>query len=327
MNKAIIYPHIFIIIFLSEAIFNNLFSQNNQFDSYSEKILGTKQSIKMIPIAGGVFTMGSSKNEKKRKRDEGPITDVFVDGFWISEIEVTWDVYELFLNRVADKEHVKKAELNLNIDAISGATAPYVNYNKKGYPVVNVTQYAASQFCKWLSAKTGNFYRLPTEAEWEFACRAGNDEPYSFGKNARKMNEYGWFKKNSNGQIQKVRLKKPNAFGIYDMHGNVAEWVLDSYNPETYILWGNSVKNPVMIGKKLYPRVVRGGSFKSNIDELRSAARGFSKEKWKRRDPQIPKSLWWFTDANNIGFRIVRPKKTPNKDDINKMWVNPIKEY
>ena len=193
----------------------------------------------MIPIAGGVFTMGSSKNEKKRKRDEGPITDVFVDGFWISEIEVTWDVYELFLNRSADKEHVKKAELNLNIDAISGATAPYVNYNKKGYPVVNVTQYAASQFCKWLSAKTGNFYRLPTEAEWEFACRAGNDDPYSFGKNARKMNEYGWFKKNSNGQIQKVRLKKPNAFGIYDMHGNVAEWVLDSYNPETYILWGN----------------------------------------------------------------------------------------
>ena len=217
------------------------------------------------------------------------------------------------MNRVADKEHVKKAELNLNIDAISGATAPYVNYNKKGYPVVNVTQYAASQFCKWLSAKTGNFYRLPTEAEWEFACRAGNDDPYSFGKNARKMNEYGWFKKNSNGQIQKVRLKKPNAFGIYDMHGNVAEWVLDSYNPETYILWGNSVKNPVMIGKKLYPRVVRGGSFKSNIDELRSAARGFSKEKWKRRDPQIPKSLWWFTDANNIGFRIVRPKKLLTK--------------
>ena len=200
MNKAIIYPHIFIIIFLSEAIFNNLFSQNNQFDSYSEKILGTKQSIKMIPIAGGVFTMGSSKNERKRKSDEGPITDVFVDGFWISEIEVTWDVYELFLNRSADKEHVKKAELNLNIDAISGATAPYVNYNKKGYPVVNVTQYAASQFCKWLSAKTGNFYRLPTEAEWEFDCRAGNDEPYSFGKNARKMKDYGWFKKNSNGQ-------------------------------------------------------------------------------------------------------------------------------
>ena len=215
----------------------------------------------------------------------------------------------------------------MDIDAISGATAPYVNYNKKGYPVINVTQYAASQFCKWLTAKTGNYYRLPTEAEWEYACRAGESGAFSFGNNARKMDDYGWFKKNSQGKIQRGKLKKPNAFGLYDMHGNVAEWVLDSYDAKTYIVWGNGIENPVRKKKGIYPRVVRGGSFKDDINDLRSAARNHSTPSWKQRDPQIPKSLWWHTDATHVGFRIVRPRDEPKMDELNKMWVPPKKEY
>ena len=304
-----------------------LFPQSQIFNTYSENLLGTKLKINMIPIDGNQFKMGSSSKEKGRKNDEGPTINVLIDDFWISELEITWDLFELFLNREIDKFKPASRKIKLDIDAISGATTPYVNYNKKGYPVINVTQYAASQFCKWLTAKTGNYYRLPTEAEWEYACRAGESGAFSFGNNSRKMDDYGWFKKNSQGKIQRGKLKKPNAFGLYDMHGNVAEWVLDSYDAKTYIVWGNGIENPVRKKKGIYPRVVRGGSFKDDINDLRSAARNHSTPSWKQRDPQIPKSLWWHTDATHVGFRIVRPRDEPKMDELNKMWVPPKKEY
>ena len=304
-----------------------LLPQSQIFNTYSENLLGTNLKINMIPIDGNQFKMGSSSKEKGRKNDEGPTINVLIDDFWISDLEITWDLFELFLIREIDKFKPASRKIKLDIDAISGATAPYVNYNKKGYPVINVTQYAASQFCKWLTAKTGNYYSLPTEAEWEYACRAGESGAFSFGNNARKMDDYGWFKKNSQGKIQRGKLKKPNAFGLYDMHGNVAEWVLDSYDAKTYIVWGNGIENPVRKKKGIYPRVVRGGSFKDDINDLRSAARNHSTPSWKQRDPQIPKSLWWHTDATHVGFRIVRPRDEPKMEELNKMWVPPKKEY
>ena len=304
-----------------------LLSQSQIFNTYSENLLGTNLKFNMIPIDGNQFKMGSSSKEKGRKNDEGPTINVLIDDFWISDLEITWDLFELFLNREIDKFKPASRKIKLDIDAITGATAPYVNYNKKDYPVINVTQYAASQFCKWLTAKTGNYYRLPTEAEWEYACRAGESGTFSFGNNARKMDDYGWFKKNSEGKIQRGKLKKPNAFGLYDMHGNVAEWVLDSYDAKTYIIWGNGIENPVRKKKGIYPRVVRGGSFKDDINDLRSAARNHSTPSWKQRDPQIPKSLWWHTDATHVGFRIVRPRDEPKMDELDKMWVPPKKEY
>ena len=113
----------------------------------------------MIPINGGDFNMGSPQGEKNRRTDEGPIHPGRVDDFWMAEVEISWDVYELFLNREIDHVEAKKGNINFDIDGVSGATPPYVNYNKNGYPMINVTQYAASQFCKWLTAKTGHYYR------------------------------------------------------------------------------------------------------------------------------------------------------------------------
>ena len=312
-------------VFIFFLLIDILFGQD--FIIFNEKLVGSNLQIKMMPIKGGKFSIGSPTKEKGRMKDESLIENVKISDFWMSELEITWDLYELFLDRKIDQFKKKDRNIDLNIDAVSGATAPYVNYNKKGFPVINVTQYAASQFCKWLTAKTGNYYRLPTEAEWEYACRSGEAAAYSYGKQKKEMVNYGWYKKNSEGKIQKGRLKKPNKFGLYDMHGNVAEWVLDSYEPQTYIEWGDGIENPIRKGKKLYPRVVRGGSFKDDIYDLRSAARGYSTPLWKQRDPQIPKSLWWFTDAKHIGFRIVRPRTEPKKESLDKMWVRPKKEY
>ncbi|MDP6726015.1 MAG: SUMF1/EgtB/PvdO family nonheme iron enzyme [Candidatus Marinimicrobia bacterium] len=301
--------------------------QDSHFNTYTEPLTGSKLFIKMVPVTGGTFNLGSPKKEKDRKNDEGPAHEVTVDDFWMAEVEISWDIYELFLNRKIDHTFGKRGQIDLDIDGVSGATPPYVNYNKNELPAINVTQYAASQFCKWFTAKTGRYYRLPTEAEWEYACRGGKTTAYSFGKNAKEIDQFGWYKGNSKGKLHKSRMKKPNKFGLYDMHGNAAEWVLDSYDPEAYITWEKGIKNPVKKNRVLYPRVVRGGSFKDDPAKLRSAARGYSTHVWKQRDPQIPKSLWWHTDATHIGFRIVRPRNEPDKNDLHKLWVQPKKEY
>jgi formylglycine-generating enzyme required for sulfatase activity len=124
-----------------------------------------------------------------------------------------------------------------------------------------------------------------------------------------------------------VGLKKPNAWGLYDMHGNVAEWTYDQYNANFYATSVNST-NPVAFPNQLYPLVIRGGSYEDDAKYLRSAARMFSDPAWKQIDPQIPKSNWWFPDAPFIGIRLVRPAVTPTKEDIEKYYNKaPIKDF
>ena len=299
----------------------------NSFTGYDEALTGTDKLITMVPVAGGLFNMGSPKDEIRRRKDEGPVHAVLLGDFWISTMEIPWDLYELFVYRNDDTPAENRGEVTLDIDGVSSATMPYVNYNKPGYPAINITQYAASQFCKWLTAKTGHYYRLPTEAEWEYACRAYSIHTFSFGPARKSIDSYAWYKGNSDGKLHKGGMKEPNALGLYDMHGNVAEWVIDRYDRNGYPYYVDMVANPFQLGEELYPRVVRGGSYKDKPARLRSAARGYSKRSWKKRDPQSPKSLWWHTDAIHIGFRIVRPRTMPNQSELTKYWIEPIKEY
>lgn len=299
-------------------------SSKPTFSDYQEKIAGSDLNIAMKAIAGGTYQRGSTSGEKGRKDDEGPATQVQVDDFWMSSYEVTWDLFQLFLYREIDAIGKKGNDFDLDIDGVSGATMPYVNFNRPGHSVVNVTQYAASTFCKWLSAKTGNFYRLPTEAEWEYACRAGSNTTYNFGNSEADLAEYGWYSKNASN-AHPPGEKLPNAWGLYDMHGNVAEWVVDGYAAESYRSFTKD--NPVNFPEELYPRVIRGGSWKDEANNLRAAARDYSTKQLKRQDPQFPKSLWWHTDATHIGFRIVRPKTMPSLQEMEKFWGQPIEEY
>ena len=305
-----------------------LYSQEKAFTAYQQEISGTDLIIDMVPIKGGSFLMGSPDSQAGHKPDEGPLHRIVVDPFWMAKLEISWDLYRLFMEREIDQERPAKAagnEVDMAVDGVAGATTPYVDMSfgmgTDGYPAVCMTQYAASQFCEWLSAMTGNFYRLPTEAEWEYACRAGTDTSYSFGKDANELEKYAWFSKNSDGKYQQVGQKKPNPWGLHDMHGNVSEWTLDQYLTDIYQNRDpNQTINPFEKPTKTYPRSVRGGSWKDGPEALRSASRAFSVKRWKMRDPQIPKSKWWHTDAAFVGFRIVRPYKTPPQEDQSQYW-------
>ena len=302
--------------------FHLVFAQK---EAYRLEFPGTTQALEMVFIKGGNFQIGSPSSEKGHQRDESPQSNIEVASFWMASTETTWNLYQHFVDRDIDGRSLQKIDqalVDLDIDAISGATTPYVDMSfgmgTDDYPAIGMTQKAAVQFCKWLSALTGNFYRLPTEAEWEYACRAGSQTAYSHSDDASDLELYAWFEENSDGKYHKVGQKKPNAWGLYDMHGNIAEWTLDQYEIEAYkklakVKWNKPLKT--------YPKSVRGGSWIDSAEKLRSAARRGSDPQWKMRDPQIPKSEWWHTDAPFVGFRIVRPYQTPSKKEQELYWT------
>ena len=203
---------------------------------------------------------------------------------------------------------------------------PVFGMGKYGFPAISMTQYSALTFCKWLSKVTGKFYRLPTEAEWEYACRAGSSTAYHFGDEVDQLGDYAWYWDNCEDKYHKVGSKKPNQWGLYDMHGNVAEWTMDQYQADYYASLQPGAKNPWRPPTALYPRSVRGGSWEDDPEDLRSARRTESKRDWQKRDPQIPKSFWWNTDAPFLGFRVVRPDKEMTQEEIEEFFSIALDE-
>jgi formylglycine-generating enzyme required for sulfatase activity len=286
----------------------------------------------MLPIPAGQFIMGSPETEPGRKPDEGPQHKVRISPFWMGQYAVTWNEYELFM--YPDEERRTRATVPTDeradqlADAVTHPSKPYVEMSfgmgKDGFPAIAMTHHAANKYCQWLSAKTGHFYRLPTEAEWEYACRAGTTTTYFWGDDASKLPEYAWFEQNSDFKYQKVGKKKPNPWGLYDVYGNVVEWCLDQYDPEFYkqCAANSTVLDPWNKATKPYPHAVRGGSWDDEAVRLRSAARRGSERTWKMTDPQLPKSVWYLSDAQWVGFRIVRPLKAPSAEQMQKYWTS-----
>jgi formylglycine-generating enzyme required for sulfatase activity len=234
---------------------------------------------------------------------------------------VTYDLYEMFMYESKDPDPKP--------DAISRPSPPYIDFTRGmgkqgGFPANSMSQYAALTFCKWLYQKTGVFYRLPTEAEWEFACRAGSTTAYPFGKKSKLLKDYAWFDKNSGNKYHKVGELKPNAWGLYDMLGNVAEWTLDEYRPDYLSTIAPLSENPVTTPASRHPRTLKGGCFSDNAYKMRPAARLKSNLDWNRRDPQLPKSKWWNTDAPFIGFRLLRPYPAPDAQEIEQFFQTQL---
>ncbi|TWT95735.1 formylglycine-generating enzyme family protein [Neorhodopirellula pilleata] len=300
--------------------------------SYQAVIPKTGVEFEMIPIPGGTFAMGSPADEADRQDNEGPVTEVSVSPFWMGKCEVTWDEYEPFMITQRDREkHGGWKEFDPAVhdlvDGVSQPTPPYTEMSfgmgQQGYPAICMTQHAANKYCQWLSAQTGHFYRLPTEAEWEYACRAGTQTAFSFGDEP--IEDYAWFYDNSDDQYQPVGQKKPNPWGLHDMHGNVLEWTADRFEENYFDLIetaseGKPVWNPWLVPDQIYPRSVRGGSWFDDPEQLRSAYRRGSEKDWKSQDPQLPRSIWYHTDAPWLGFRIVRPLEVPTVEEMNRYW-------
>ncbi len=308
---------------------------------YTATIPGTTVTYEMVPIPGGTFAMGSPESESDRNDDEGPVVNIKVEPFWIGKYEVTWAEYEQYmaLDEVFKNLHRNGLRKVTEENEIDGVTAPSELYDPDfthdagvgpRQPAATMTQFAAKQYTKWLSLISGDFYRLPTEAEWEYACRAGTTTAYYFGDDADELDDHAWHLDNGDDERHNVGTLKPNPWGLYDMYGNVAEWVLDAYSEDGYQHQADMGTTEIAAEQawrrpeKLYPRVVRGGSFELAPTYCRSAARFGSHDKaWRLEDPNFPKSPWWFTDTPGlgIGFRFIRPLNPPtDRRDQESFW-------
>jgi formylglycine-generating enzyme required for sulfatase activity len=194
---------------------------------------------------------------------------------WMSRTEVTWDLYDAFALSRPDT-----TERRAGADAVARQTrqygAPDYGWGHTGYPVISVAHTAVEAFCVWLSERTGKRYRLPTEEEWERAAIAA-----AAGKNPVDL---AWHAGNSGATTHPVGTKPADAIGLHDLFGNAAEWVT----------------------VKTGPPAVRGGSFRDSPQIVGPSARAVREDAWNERDPQIPQSRWWMSDAPFVGFRIVR---------------------
>ena len=190
-------------------------SSADEMKPYAEPITHTDVTIEMVPIPGGTFTMGSPATEPDRGEAEGPQHQVKIDPFWMGKTEITWNQYEIWgenIDIARRKIFGSKATPNdLIADAITRPTPPYTDMSfgmgKQKNPAICMTQHAARMYCNWLSAKTGHYYRLPTEAEWEYACRAGTNTAYSFGDDPSQLDDYAWYAGNSNESYHDVGQK------------------------------------------------------------------------------------------------------------------------
>lgn len=312
---------------------------------YTQSIPGSKVTFEMEPIPGGVFELGSPVSEENRNPDEGPVVTIMIEPFWMARNEVTWSEYKTFmeLSNVFEKfddQGIRKVTKQNAVDAVTAPSKLYepsftfASGEDPRQPAVAMSQFAAKQYTKWLSLLTEEFYRLPTEAEWEYACRAGTHTAYSFGDDVDRLGDHAWHYENSDDKTQLVGVKKPNAWDLYDMHGNVSEWVLDAYSGDWYQkLSKKSSPIPALEAinwpTKLYPRVLRGGSWNLDPADCRSPARRQSNdEDWRSYDPNVPKSPWWFAsdESQDVGFRVVRPLSVVPKQDRAKYWDSDLEE-
>ena len=301
------------------------------FEDYTETVPGTSAAIRMIAVPGGEFSLGSPENEPFRNEDEGPVRKVRISPFFMAEVEVTWSQFWAFYNETMSEGRTPPEKIYANnsrpdVDAVSGPTPPF-GFPDQGWgmgerPAITMTHYAAETFCQWLSLKTGRNYRLPTEAEWEYAARGGTQTAYFFEGDPRKLSEqtfrskifgadttfitrYVVYSGDSFGKTQEPSDVKPNPFGLKNMLGNVMEYCADRYAENAYSAIADGALDPKgpESGEEF---VVRGGSYSDDAAQVRCAARNHTRhDDWLRTDPQNPKSIWWYSDIKGIGFRVV----------------------
>ena len=229
---------------------------------------GSTVTIDMVPIPAGEY--------KAEGKDP-----VAIPALLMSKCEIPWDAYDVFCFQM----DLTEAEKAAGVDAKSRPSRPYGDqthgFGHRGYPAIHITRRAAEGFCEWLSKKTGKTYRLPTEAEWTYAAKAGGDG------SVEDLNAVAWHWDNSDDKTHPIGKKEPNAWGLHDILGNVAEFVtVPGSAPDAM-------------------PIACGGSYDDDPADVSVNARKIQTEDWNSTDPQNPKSTWWLSDGPFVGFRIV----------------------
>ena len=294
---------------------------------YDETIPGTEVTFTLMPIPGGEYEFRQGDRALRVK----------IRPFWIGRTEVTWAEYQEYMRLVHAFEQFDDRGIRPVTDgnALDAVTAPsklyepgftYETGDDLDQPAISMTQYAAKQYTKWLSLSTGRFFRLPSEAEWEYACRADTTGAYHFDEDAATLDDYAWYDDKNDYQTGAVATKLPNAWGLYDTHGNAAEWVLDAAertSPAPAPGKVLSVEQAIAWPTKVFPRVLKGGSWDSAAEDCAVTSRILSQgDEWKANDPSTPKSPWWYAsyDGQLVGFRVVRPLDTPPRTQRERYW-------
>lgn len=236
---------------------------------YTENLPNAVAKIDMVPVPGGALATGGKQ--------------VSVKPFWIATVETPWEAFDAFLSSGPPSPPYDQTQFAP--DAIARPSKSYIlpdlGWGHKGYPAINLSFTSAEMFCRWLSSVTKKKYRLPTEAEWEWACRGGVAGEWKIDKPT--LDKSAWYAENSEDVTHPVGTKQPNSLGVFDMLGNVGEWATD------------------MQGKA----VLCGGAFSDPAASVTPTMRRRWTPKWQEGDPQIPKSRWWLANGPFAGFRVV----------------------
>jgi len=239
------------------------------------EIPGSTVEFTLVQLPAGKITL-KDKDGKEKEIEIKPI--------WIGKTEVTWDEFDIFwlkLDLTKEERH-KLRELNdIRAKASIPEEPPDRGWGHEGFPAGSMSFKYAKAYCTWLSKMTKHKYRLPTEAEWEYACRAGGD---AMKPDKEQLEKIAWSAENSDEKTHKTAAKQPNAWGLHDMLGNVAEWVI--------MMDGTSA--------------VAGGSYLDEAKDIHSGARAPYDKSWQRSDPQSPQDEWWYWNGGHLGIRIVR---------------------
>jgi formylglycine-generating enzyme required for sulfatase activity len=227
--------------------------------------------MKLKRIPAGDYFMGSPDSDEEAWDDEKPRHRIHITrSFDIGVYPVTRGQFGRFVEATMYQTDAESSQPS-RWDQSSRYTWRTPGFDQSDdHPVVNVSWNDASAFCHWLSQPEGQQYRLPTEAEWEYACRAESTTRYSFGESDEVLGEYAWYAANSNDRTQPVGEKRPNAFGLHDMHANVWEWCWDGF------AWDYYGKSPTIDPRgpdQAERRVVRGGAYYDYTEDVRSAYR------------------------------------------------------
>ncbi|TWT38912.1 formylglycine-generating enzyme family protein [Blastopirellula retiformator] len=293
---------------------------------YEITVPGAEVKLSMVPVPGGTRVMGEGDSAYTVK----------VEPFWMQKTETTWAQYKEFMALYDQLKKIEGAGVrpvtdDNKVDAVTIPTPLYEpsftfeNGEDPQQAAVTMTQYSAMQYSKWISGVTGDQYRLPSEAEWEFAAAGGEKGPYSFG-DVDKIGDYAWYVDNADGAQAKVGEKKPNQYGLYDMNGNVWEWVLDAYTEETpEALAGKTVTvaEAIQWPTEPFPLCSKGGSWDDDAENCKVTSKlGSHDDDWKASDPNFPLSPWWFTEypSTCVGFRLIRPLTELPKTEMRKYW-------